>query len=372
MTMQRVTFANRNSTTFVEDLKREVGAYFSTRGISQKANAAMVAKTFILLGLTFGTFGLIMTGWFTPWQMLGLAALMGVGMAGIGFSVAHDALHGAYSDNPRINKLLGFTFDLVGANGYLWKITHNVIHHTYTNIHGIDEDLTVSPLLRLSPNAPRWPVHRWQHVYGWLAYGFATLFWVFVKDYKYFLKRDLGPYRDKKHPPAEIATLVIGKIAYYGWALVLPLMVLDLAWWQVAIGFVTMHLVAGIILGVVFQLAHVVEETAHPEPDEAGMMEHAWMVHEMETTSNFGRANRLLCWYVGGLNFQIEHHLFPKVCSIHYPAISPIVEAVARRHGIAYHQHATLSEAIASHYRMLKRLGREDAPAVAPLEAVAA
>ncbi len=292
-----------------------------------------------------------------PLGMLGLAIVMGVALAGIGFAVSHDALHGAYSSNPQVNAWLGRTFDLMGANGYMWKITHNVIHHTYTNIEGVDEDLAVSPLLRLSPGAPLRPVHRFQHLYGFATYSMSTLFWVFVKDYKYFLARDLGPYKDRKHPTGEIINLLGFKLAYYGWAIVLPLLILPIPWWQFAIGFLTMHLVAGVILGVVFQLAHVVEGPEYPVPDTEGRMEDAWLIHEMATTANFARRNRLLTWYVGGLNHQIEHHLFPRICSAHYPALSPLVEEVARKHGMPYYQHYTLLAAIRSHYRMLKRYG---------------
>jgi linoleoyl-CoA desaturase len=291
--------------------------------------------------------------------MLGLAIVMGVALAGIGFAIAHDALHGAYSSNPRVNTLLGMAFDLMGANGYMWKITHNVIHHTYTNIDGVDEDLTVSPLLRLSPGQPLRGVHRFQHFYGFATYSLSTLFWVFAKDFKYFLARDLGPYKDRKHPLNEWLILIGFKLFYLGWAIILPLIVLTIPWWQFAIGFVTMHLVAGLILGVIFQLAHVVEGPEYPVPDPQGRMEDAWLVHEMATTANFARGNRLLTWYVGGLNHQIEHHLFPRVCSAHYPAISPIVEEVARKHGMPYYQNPTLFAAIRSHHRMLKQLGPE-------------
>ena len=318
----------------------------------------MVAKTVTLLALTFIPYGLILSGRLSAWPMLGLAVVMGIGLAGIGFSISHDALHGAYSSKPWLNRLIGLSFDLCGANGYMWKITHNVIHHTYTNIEGIDEDLTVSPLLRLSPSAEHRPMHRYQHLYAFAAYSMSTLFWVFVKDYKYFLQRDLGPYKNKRHPRSEIVTLIATKLLYYGWALALPLWLLPIPWWQVLIGFLVLHLTAGLILGIVFQLAHVVEGTDYPAPDGAGVMEHAWLVHEMATTSNFGRRNRLLCWYVGGLNFQVEHHLFPRTCSVHYPAISPIVEELAREYGVPYNAQPTLRAAIASHYRMLRKLGQ--------------
>ena len=358
MSETKIRFAKRESERFVQEVKGDVAAYFEASGVSQKADYRMVLKTVMLLSITFGAYGLILSNRFTPWQMLGLAVLMGIGMAGVGFSIAHDALHGAYSSSPRVNRLLGYTFDLVGANGYMWKITHNVIHHTYTNIHGVDEDLTVSPLLRLSPEAPRMWFHRYQHIYGWLAYSLATINWIFVKDYQQFLKRDLGPYKNKKHPRSEVVHLIWTKLFVYLYLIVIPLLVLDITWWQFLIGFLAMHLTAGVILGVIFQLAHVVEGTEYPLPDEHGRMEHVWLIHEMETTADFAQGNRWLSWYIGGLNYQIEHHLFPQVCSIHYPAISGIVRRAAERNGVPYNCHPTLGAAIRSHYSMLKQLGR--------------
>jgi len=352
-----VTFPVTAGERFASEVKSRVHAYFSERGLSSKANAAMVAKTVILVGTFVGCYVAIMTLGLSAWAMWGLCLLMGVTMAGIGFSVAHDALHGAYSDNPKVNAALGFAFDVLGANGYMWQITHNVIHHTYTNIHGIDEDLEVSPLLRLSPHSKHLPVHRFQHLYALFAYSMSTLNWVFWKDFDYFTRRVLGPYENRKHPAGQVAVMVVSKIAYVGWAIVLPLMVLPLAWWQVAIGFLTVHLVGGAILGVIFQLAHVVEDASHPLPDLDGRMEWAWMIHEMYTTANFSTRNRLLTWYVGGLNFQVEHHLFPKVCSVHYPAIQSIVKDVARECGVPYIENPTFGGAVRSHWRMLRRLG---------------
>jgi linoleoyl-CoA desaturase len=359
------------ASAFAAEVKQRVEARFAERGLSRHADWRMVLKTVVLLALTFGAYGAILSNRYAPGAMLALAIAMGVGMAGIGFSISHDALHGAYSAHAAVNRLLGFTFDLLGANGYLWRITHNVIHHTYTNIQGVDEDLEVSPLLRLSPRSPWRPVHRTQPVHAWLLYSLSTLFWVFVKDYKYFLQRDLGPYRNKQHPRGEIALLIGGKVFYYSWSLVLPWLVVQVSWWQFLIGYLAMHLTAGLILGVVFQLAHVVEGAEQPAPDDTGHMDAVWMVHQMQTTSNFATGNALLTWYVGGLNHQVEHHLFPRVCSIHYPAIRPIVREVAARHGVPYHEQATLSAAIRSHFRMLCRLGHRPEATAAPVATAA-
>lgn len=352
-----VTFNNKIDRDFSRAVKKRVNLYFKEKGISQHANAQMVIKTILILSVYFGSYALIMSGSFSLNVMWALCVVMGIGMAGIGFSIGHDALHGAYSSNKYVNNFLGTFYDLVGANGYIWKITHNIIHHTYTNIHGHDEDLEVAEFIRLSPHSEFKPVHRFQHLLAFPAYSFATFFWVFVKDYWYFFKSPLGPYENKKHPISEWIKLIVTKVIYYFMMLVAPLLFLDITWWQLLIGFMTLHLVAGLILGIIFQLAHVVESTTHPIPNEENMIENHWVIHEMLTTNNFARSNKLLCWYVGGLNFQIEHHLFPKVCSIHYPDISPIVEETAKEFGVPYNCHETFSEAVASHYRTLKKFG---------------
>lgn len=351
----RIRFTCRDSAAFVAELKSSVAAWFTSQGMSDKANAAMVLKTVVILGTFVGCYALLVGNVVSGWGAVATVVLMGIAMAGVGFSIGHDALHGAYSDRPWVNTLLGGTFDLLGANGYMWQITHNVVHHTYTNVQGVDEDLTVSPLLRLSPRSEWLPIHRYQTWYAAAAYSFSTIFWAFVKDYKYFLQKDIGPYKNHKHPTGAIVWLVVSKLAYYVVALGLPLLLIQAPWWKILAGFVAVHLIGGMILGIVFQLAHVVEGTEYPLPDEAGTMEHAWAVHEMITTANFARKSKLVCWYVGGLNFQIEHHLFPKVCSIHYPAISDIVKRVAEKHGVPYHENPTLWDAMKSHWRMLAK-----------------
>jgi linoleoyl-CoA desaturase len=355
-----ISFKSKDKKNFAKEMKGEVHNYFTENNISKHADGQMILKTIVLLSLYFGAYGLVLSGWFGLAGMALLCFCMGIGMAGIGFSVSHDALHGAYSSNKTVNKLLGYTFDLMGANGYIWKITHNIIHHTYTNIYEHDEDLEVAEFIRLSPNAEFKRVHRAQHILAFIAYGFATLFWVFVKDYKYFFQSTLGPYENKSHPASEWITLFITKVLYYGYMLVLPYILLPITWWQLGIGFLIIHFTAGVILGIIFQLAHVVEGPDHPTENEEGNIENAWIIHQMETTSNFAHKNKPLCWYIGGLNYQIEHHLFPKICSVHYPQISLIVQRVAKKYNVPYHYQETLTAAVKSHYHTLKKFGNPD------------
>lgn len=359
MNATKIRFPSATDRVFPIEMRQRVADYFESRGISDKANRSMVLRTAVMLLLTFGSYGLILTGDFGPWVMICLCVAMGVGLAGIGLGVAHDALHGSYSKSAQVNAVIGSLFDLVGANSYLWILTHNKIHHTYTNVPGLDEDIAVtSPMLRTSPTEPLRSFHRWQQLYAWPLYGLATINWLYIKDYKYIFAKRLGSFDPVDHPAAEIRKLFLWKAIAYTWTMVLPLLVLDIAWWQYLVGFLAFHGTAGLILGVVFMMAHVVEEAAFPEVNAAGELEDGWMVHQCRTSVNFARRNRLLTWYLGGLNYQLEHHLFPGVCSVHYPAISSIVERMCNEHDVPYREHPTLGMAMRSHYRQLRTFGR--------------
>lgn len=351
------TFPSTTQSDFLKAIRKETREYFESRSLSQKANSIMVVKALLMFALVFVPYGLILSGSLSvPWMAV-LAVLVGFGMAGVGFSVGHDALHGAFSASPTLNRILGWSMDLVGGSSYFWRITHNVMHHTYTNIYGTDDDVGVSPLLRLSPHAPHRWFHRYQHIYAVVLYSLTTFHWAFTKDYNYLLGRSEDPHLGRRHELKNVLGLFAGKIVFYTWTIVIPFLVLPLVWWQIVLGILIAHVVAGTTLGLVFQLAHVVEETGHITPDETGLLPLVWAHHEMETTANFSQGNRLLGLCIGGLNHQIEHHLFPRVCSIHYPALGRIVRNLAADHGLPYHTHPSFGHALRSHFRILQRFG---------------
>ena len=361
MSDRKVVFAKVPASAFTREVKDGVAAYFRERGISDKADSEMILKTVILLTLIFGSYTLMLSNSFEPASMLVLAVIMGIGFAAMGF-VGHDALHGAYSSNPTVNLLIGMSFDILGANRYLWKITHNGIHHTFTNVIDMDEDISViEPLVRLSPGSKRYWYHRFQHIYAWFLYSLATINWIYVKDYRYMFASHLGPYQHPRRPVWEIVQMFGFKAFNILWTLVIPLTVIDLPWSYILFGYFVVNMVAGFILGVIFQMAHVVDVTDFVQADGNARVEDEWFVHQMKTTANFAVHNRLLTWYVSGLNHQIEHHLFPKICSVHYPAIRGIVEDAAHRHGIPYHCFPTFCAAVISHIRILKLLGSTEA-----------
>jgi linoleoyl-CoA desaturase len=356
----KIRFVDTGQSMFFSTVKQRVDAYFKERNLSKNANWLMYVKTaFYLSGLLL-FYSLIISNQFSPLAMLFFAIGLGMTCAFIGFNICHDAIHQAYSSDQRVNALLGYIFNIIGANAYVWSITHNVVHHTYTNIPGHDEDIEVAPgLLRLSPEEKMTKIQRYQHIYAFLLYGFASLSWVFKKDYVKFFQKKIGSI-ENKHTNTEIFKLFFFKAVYYFLFIALPLMVLSITWWQFIIGFVVMHLAEGLVLGLVFQLAHVVEGTDFPYVNYEGNIEEAWAVHQMKTTANFARKSFLATWLCGGLNMQVEHHLFPRVCHIHYPKISDIVKKTAEEFNVPYIENKTFFDALKSHYKMLKKFGIEE------------
>ena len=354
----KLKFDSRANPGFHAAVRSGVNDYFSEKGIGKNANAEMVFKTVLFMTMFIGLYALIISGQFGIGAMYFMAILLGMTHAFIGFNISHDAIHGSYSSNSKVNRILSYTFNMIGANAYMWDITHNKVHHTYTNIPGHDEDLEVAPgLICLSPSEKPKPMMRFQHIYAFFLYSLTSLSWVLRKDFKKFFQKKIGETDTSSHKPIEYFNLFFFKALYYIMFIVLPLIVLDITWWQFIIGFLSMHLAEGVVLGLIFQLAHVVEGVDFPEPTDEGKIEEAWAVHQMQTTANFARKNVLARFFCGGLNFQIEHHLFPNICHVHYPAISEIVKTTALQHNVPYHENETFFGALQSHYRALKHFG---------------
>jgi linoleoyl-CoA desaturase len=344
---------------FVLAVRKNVNAYFRDNGISTKGNLRLAIQTVVMLLLYLTPFALLFVIPMNAWTGLLMAALTGIGMAGVGMCIMHDAVHGSYSSKEWINKMLGGTMYLLGSNVFNWKIQHNYMHHSYTNIDGYDEDIDSKGPIRLSRYAPLKKFHRYQHIYAFLFYGLMTLSKLVneFKQLKEFTRAGITrQYRI--NPVSEFVKMAAVKIIYLFVFVVLPVLFTSFSWWQVLIGFFVMHGIAGCILSIVFQMAHVVEGTEQLLPDSEGIIHEDWAVHELRSTADFARTNVLLEYYVGGLNFQIEHHLFPNISHVHYRKIAPIVERTAKEFGCTYNLKPTFRNAIYSHLKRLKELGR--------------
>jgi linoleoyl-CoA desaturase len=348
-----------NQKEFAKVLNSRVNDYFKTKGISKFGNLEMYVKTVFMICLFFVPFTLLLVFEPSGWLAIGLSALVGFGMAGIGLGVMHDAIHGAYSKHKWVNKFFGYTLNLVGGHAINWEIQHNIKHHSYTNIEDVDEDVEPKAILRLHPSSTLKPVHKYQYLYAWVFYALGTFFWVTFKDFaKINRYRKEGILAKNTTSVLKEYLILIGtKLFYFSYIIGLPLLLTSYTGGEIFIGFMSLHLAAGIGLAVIFQPSHLMSEVEFLAPDKDGKMKYSRLIHQFHTTVNFANGNRFVTWYGGGLNFQLEHHLFPHICHVHYHALGPIVKQTAEEFGVPYYAKKGFFEALNAHNKMLVWLG---------------
>jgi linoleoyl-CoA desaturase len=344
---------------FVGELRRRVDVYFEKTGRPRRDCPGMYFKTASILAWFFGAYFLLLfvvTSW---WLVLPLAVILGVAIAAIGFNIQHDGGHKAYSSRSWINKIMAMTLDLMGGSSYIWDWKHNSIHHTFPNVDGEDDDINVGLLARLAPQQRRLWFHRAQCVYMWLLYGFLAIKWHFYDDFYNIAVGHIGGHKISRPRGNDLLIFIGGKVAFFSLAFVIPLLLHP--WWAVLGVYALAAFVSGIVLSVVFQLAHCVEDADFPAPvptPQGDRMSTDWAMHQVLTTVNFSRGNPVLCWFLGGLNFQIEHHLLHQICHVNYPALSKVVEQTCKDFDIRYSAHRSIFSAIASHFRWLVQMGK--------------
>lgn len=357
---QRLKFAGSNG--FQVELRRRVEEFFRRSGRRQRDCWQMYLKTAILLTAFAASYALLVFVAATWWQALPLAIFLGLATAAIGFNIQHDGKHQAYSNHPWINKAMAMTMDLIGGSSYIWHWKHNIFHHTYVNITGHDTDIDLGILGRLTPHQKRYWFHRWQHFYLWPFYGWLAISWQLAGDFYNFITGRIGGLRFPRPKGKDLAIFLSGKAIFFSLAFGIPL--LFHPFWVAMLFYGIVELVLGMTLSIVFQLAHAVEEADFPLPKpDSGRIENDWAIHQVETTVDFSRRSRVAAWLLGGLNFQIEHHLFPRICHVNYPAISKMVEETCREFGVRYREHSSFWAGLVSHFRWLRRMGMPNAAA---------
>lgn len=358
-----IKFPRGTNNDFFSEVRHRVNTYFKENNISKYGDYRMYIKTIVLIAAYIISYSLIISRISDNfWINYSLWIALGVAIAGIGLSIMHDASHGAYSKNKKLNSFLANTMVFIGGSAYTWNIQHNQLHHSFTNIDGIDEDIDPGKIMRFSPHKKRYFIHKFQHIYAWFLYGFMTITWSTDKDFKQlFQYHKINKAEGRKDNfAARFIRLIVAKIVFHTLTIVLPLLLLSDPWYVTLLYVFSMHFVAGFILACVFQPAHVIPLTKFPMPNDDGNMENNWAIHQLLTTANFAPSSRILSWYVGGLNYQVEHHLFPTICHVHHKAISGIVEKTAKEYGLPYNVQPSFIKALWEHGKMLKMLGNYD------------
>ena len=365
MSNKAIKFSRVDSTKFFKTLNKRINEYFKEKNLKKTGNWKLYLKTIVMFSIFLTPYFLILTVEMSQWLQLLLTVVIGVGMAGVGMNVMHDGNHGSFSSKKWVNNLMGSSIYILAGNAFNWKVQHNVLHHTYTNIQGHDEDIDAGRVIRFSKHADWHKMHKYQQYYSVFLYGLLTINWAITTDFKQmyqYLKRGLS-YGKSPNPTTQWTILAISKIIYVLVWIVIPIVVLNLAWWKILIGFFVMHYVAGLILSITFQLAHVMPDTEMPLPDGEGNIKNTWAIHQLFTTANFAPKNKLVGWFTGGLNRQIEHHLFSHISHVHYKDLAKIVKKTAKEFNLPYNEYKTTRKAIALHFQQLKELGKKPAMA---------
>ena len=355
--MSKVIF-NKPTSLFYTQLKANVNNYFTSNNIRKTGNWKLYSKTLVLVPSAIAIYVAVLAVSMPGWLAIFLCALLGLIAASIGFNLMHDACHGAYSSKKWVNEAVGYSLNALGGNAFIWKFKHNIIHHTYTNVDGVDDDIAKSPLMRQCASQKWVPAHRFQHIYIVLVYAISSFAWVFIMDFNKYFKQKVFTTKLQKMSAAEHVIFWASKLLYILFYIVIPVMAVG--WGPWAIGFTCMHITMGLSLALVFQLAHVVEhvEFQAAEGAEDRLIENEWAIHQVKSTANFAPRSFFVNWYVGGLNYQIEHHLFPRISHVHYPAISKIVQQSCKEFNLPYNSFPTMLHSMASHFKMMKQLGQ--------------
>lgn len=341
--------------SFQLELKKRVDAYFKENHKNPTGNFKLYMKAAFVSTAFLGIY--IFLVFFTPDVFIALAAcaLLGVSLATIGFNVMHDGAHGSFSRFQLVNRLAAKSLDFLGGSSFMWKYKHNMIHHTYTNIDGLDEDIDVKPFLRISPTQKRYWFHRFQHVYCFLLYGTVHIFWILIMDFKKYFSQKVGPFPIKEMKFKDHVSFWLSKLSFAIVFVAVPIYFTGIL--PFLLGFTVFSASAGVTLGTVFQLAHAVEPLDFPLPDTNNLMEDEWAAIQVKTTANFATSNPIVTYLTGGLNFQIEHHLFPKISHVHYPALSKIVKDTCAEFQLHYNEFPRMRQALWSHLMLLRQLG---------------
>jgi len=352
---------SKNNAEFVSELRDKVKDYFEKNNRSKYGNASIVIKSLIMIFLSLIPYMLMVSGIVdTVFLTIICWMLMGIGMAGMGMVLMHDANHGSFSKSAKTNRFLGKSLYLLGGFPPNWKYQHNTLHHGYTNIDGHDEDIAPIGILRFSPHQPLHKIHKNQYWYAWFFYCLMTLSWVTITDFirLYNYKQTEALLSSTKKYKQLFLELILSKILYYTLLLVIPLIFISLSWYWIVLGFLVMHVTSGLILSTIFQTAHVMPTSEYPLPDENGNSKNSWAIHQLLTTSDYSPRSSVFSWLIGGLNYQIEHHLFPNISHVHYKGISSLVKETAYKYKLPYHVQPNFFSAVSNHVQMLKTLGR--------------
>lgn len=355
--MKKLTFSKDEGSNFYQELNEKVEHYFTQKGIGKTGNKTMIFKIILYFSLDILFYGLMITstttiGFYTFYLLMGLSVLL------TAFNISHDAAHGVAVKSKFWNKLLfSLSFNLQGNNAYVWGKNHNESHHLYTNVEGSDIDVLNNPLFRMTESQELKWFHRYQFIYAPFLYLLYSINWFFFRETLMLLNYSSRTIKIEI-PKSEVVKLIVYKLLYIGYMIVLPIYLLPFGWTAVLFAFLLNHFMVSLIFVGVLGVSHLSDFVEHPVADQDNKLNMSWPKLQMCTSVDYNAGSRFFNWTLGGFNAHALHHLLPSICHVHYLEILPIFRELADKHGLNYME-MPYSKSLASHFRFLKAMGKQ-------------
>lgn len=355
--MKKLKFQKDEGSLFYKELNERIDSYFLENGIKRTGNSRMYFKIGLYFTLDILFYYLMITsetlvGFYLFYLLMGLSILL------TAFNISHDAAHGVAVKSKFWNKFLfQVSFNLQGNNAYVWGKNHRESHHLYTNIEGSDIDVLNNPIFRMTVSQPIKWFHRYQWLYAPFLYLLYSLNWFFLRETLMIFNYSSRTIKISI-PPNEAVKLILFKLIYIGYMIMLPIYLLPFGWPTVLLAFLLNHFMVSLIFVGVLGVSHCSDYVDHPQPNEDGKLNMSWPMLQMRTSVDYNADSRFFNWTLGGFNAHALHHLLPDISHVHYLKILPIFRELAKKHGIVYME-MPYWQSLASHFRFLKGMGRE-------------
>lgn len=345
-----------NEGQLYESIKLKIVQYFEQTRKTKKANLLLVVKALIFLCLIVGGYGLMITldtkdyfFFFCYYLLFTLGSILFV------VTVGHDASHQSLFKRRSANKIVGYSWNILGISKHLWEMKHHHSHHIYTNIPHKDFDIAESPLIRLNPNYNYRPYYKYQYLYAPALYLLFGVFVIYVRDFIFYYKTLYGQ-PGTRFGRYFLINLLITKLGYIFISIVIPAILLPFEWWTVLATNLGCLGIGGSFLLLVLIVPHINETAAINESSTSIKNQNDWTLHQIRCTIDSSADSRLLSWLTGGLNTHLIHHLFPDICHVHYIDLTRLVRQELNERGIRY-QEKPIAISIIDHFRFLKKMG---------------
>lgn len=343
---------------FFAELKAGVEEYFVVNDLSFRANNKMLVKIALMFLLFLAANISIYIFDHSIISLFALYAFIGGWSVLLGLNIGHDAAHNAIFKKRKHNEILLFIFEIVGTNAYNWKNRHLGAHHVFPNIMDHDSDIQQTNFVKIFPKDDHKKYHAFQHIYMPFLYLFYIFRWVIYRDFKDANSKKIGAFNNSGYPKKEILKMIFFKLFYISYMIVLPSLFLPFHFLTIISAFFILTVAGSLVITMVLLSTHVGEDANFPEPDENGFLPHSWSYHQVITAADFGTNSRAMNHLFGGFNHHVIHHLFPHICHIHYPSLTPILKEKAAKYNLPYRHKKYLLAAMLSHFKLLFRNGK--------------